>query len=33
MRRGPKSETVARIGMPGPMPPIDRYSVGKPVGA
>src|SRR5215211_4632203 len=31
-RSGPKSDTVARIGIPGPIPPSERYSVGKPVG-
>ena len=30
---GPKSETVARTGTPGPMPPSERNSTGKPVGA
>ena len=29
---GPKSETVARTGTPGPMPPSDRNSTGKAVG-
>ncbi len=30
---GPKSETVARTGTPGPMPPSERYSAGKPAGS